>query len=335
MNQAFLNWSLPVGSIFGIRVRIHWILLVLWALRFHDYFSRHGTGRLEALGHWLLDVGLLFGIILLHELGHCFAARRVGGSAESILLWPLGGLAALNVPQHWYPNLIATIGGPLVNVLIAMIAFPAFFVLDAIGPAWSQSHWVDTVRWVLLYANTYLLLFNLVPIYPLDGGRIFFDLAWRHEELKGGAGIGPYYRAALRTVFVTRVFLVLIVLYALYTRNLWMIFIALWCFQSTELFRYSVAHGGGEESTYGHDFSEGYTSLERGWSKSERSRGQPRRPGFFERLKARFSEPKVITIEDARRVDEILEKIAREGEASLTRGERRFLSKMSRRRFRK
>ena len=119
----------------------------------------------------------LFSIVLLHEFGHALACRQVGGKAEQIVLWPLGGVAYVAPPPRPGANLWSIAAGPLVNVVLA----PLLTALWMLGRA---SGWAETMpnAYALVYAvcfiNYLLLLFNLLPIFPLDGGQILQSLLW-------------------------------------------------------------------------------------------------------------------------------------------------------------
>jgi Zn-dependent protease len=112
-----LNWSIPLFRVFGIQVRLHilYIVVVLGMMLRQIRIDRE---------HWLdylvMFVLILFIIILLHEFGHCFAARREGGDADKILMWPLGGLAFCDVPHSPRAHFNTAFGGPLVNILICL-----------------------------------------------------------------------------------------------------------------------------------------------------------------------------------------------------------------------
>src|SRR5258708_23138657 len=109
--------SIPLFTAFGIRVRMHATLLLLIVLGLLTAGLPHGMGFANALTAYTV----LFVIILLHEFGHCFAARKVGGDAREILMWPLGGLAIADAPKRPMPQLITTAGGPAVNLLICAV----------------------------------------------------------------------------------------------------------------------------------------------------------------------------------------------------------------------
>ena len=124
----------------------------------------------------LLYLGL-FVLVTMHEFGHALACRQVGGQANRIVLWPLGGIAFVNPPPRAGAMLWSIAAGPLVNVLLAPILT---FILHTAGRAGMVNSNPD-VYLVLLWLwriNLGLLLFNLLPIYPLDGGQILRAVLW-------------------------------------------------------------------------------------------------------------------------------------------------------------
>ncbi|MCH8808184.1 MAG: hypothetical protein IH986_19140, partial [Planctomycetes bacterium] len=176
-----LGASFRIGSLFGVNIRIH-ILFVIWIAfqLFSDPNNWRGTG---------LFMAMLFGIILVHEFGHCFGARSVGGDARDIMLWPLGGLAFAQAPMRPWPQFVTVACGPLVNVVFCLISAVALFVGggDYVSFHWHPLHgvglhgpfpsWVYYVS-VFYHVNYLLLAFNLLPIYPLDGGQLFQAIIW-------------------------------------------------------------------------------------------------------------------------------------------------------------
>jgi len=125
----------------------------------------------------VLEYLTLFLIVLLHEFGHAFACRQVGGTAEEIMLWPLGGVAYVNPPQRPGAMLWSLAAGPLVNVALLPPLIGGSFVAHLAGWAHTMPNaavWIDSV----LYIDVALLVFNLLPIFPLDGGQILRSLLW-------------------------------------------------------------------------------------------------------------------------------------------------------------
>jgi Zn-dependent protease len=125
----------------------------------------------------VLETLSLFGIVLLHEFGHALACRQVGGTANQIILWPLGGVAFVSPPQRPGPMLWSIAAGPLVNVLLLPILFGVFFLAGYMGWEDSFPH-LSKYLLAVCTTNVVILCFNLLPIYPLDGGQIFRSLLW-------------------------------------------------------------------------------------------------------------------------------------------------------------
>lgn len=181
------SWAVPLFTASGIRVKVHvlFIILVITQLIWSASGSKIGPGY-AALG-----MALLFVIVLLHEFGHCFACRWVKGEADEILMWPLGGLAMCRPPGTWQAHLVTAVGGPLVNVILLPILGGA---LLALGKGWESvffnpftprvplavmDSWGMIALWWAYYTNLILLAFNvLCPVFPLDGGRILQCLLW-------------------------------------------------------------------------------------------------------------------------------------------------------------
>lgn len=184
-----LEWAVTLGSVSGIRIKLTLIFLVYALAQVLWSIPRDVMGP----GYTLSAMLVLFGIVLLHEFGHCFACRAVKGEADQILLWPLGGLASCAPPPTWLANLITTVGGPAVNVLIFPITALALaltgnadtILFNPIQPgmtlAMLDSWWLVALWWTH-YINIILLAFNvLVPMFPLDGGRILHAVLWSRQ----------------------------------------------------------------------------------------------------------------------------------------------------------
>lgn len=153
-----------VGRVFDIDVSLHWTLLLLIA--FTGVSAPPGGG----LGSVLL-ISALFGCVLLHELGHSLAARQFGINTTSIVLLPIGGIASLErMPRKPVQELWIAIAGPLVNVFIAGGLFMMMGTITSVVP--SLSGWFN----VLIQMNIWLVVFNMVPAFPMDGGRVFRSL---------------------------------------------------------------------------------------------------------------------------------------------------------------
>lgn len=188
----FFSWSIPLFRVAGIDVRLHLLFLIYIVAELIRSLDRQAEGLLFAAYRLVA----LFALVLLHEFGHCLACRRVGGEADRILLWPLGGLAFCRPPHDWKANLITTLGGPGVNfvlvpiiggVLLALKAGWGSVIYNPFDPGFRALAWYayEPAYWkmLLLYLyqiNLVLLLFNmLLVMYPMDAGRILQELIWR------------------------------------------------------------------------------------------------------------------------------------------------------------
>jgi Zn-dependent protease len=166
-----LRGSLKIGSAFGIGIYIHWsfILLPLWVL----FTTRDADGPLSRPVMMVL-VAAIFGCVVLHELGHALTARRYGIGTRDITLYPIGGVARLErmTERPWEEFWIA-VAGPAVNVVIAAALLGVVVVT---GSVFTLPGLLDTVPGTflisLLAANIALVLFNLLPAFPMDGGRV-------------------------------------------------------------------------------------------------------------------------------------------------------------------
>jgi Zn-dependent protease len=167
-----MKGALPIFGLAGIRVYLHFTWFIVAALEVTQFAHRYHNPIWAAL-----EYCALFGVVVLHEFGHAFACRQTGGQADTIVLWPLGGIAFVKPPARPGAYLWSIAAGPLVNVIL----FPLFtlFTFVVVELHWKTVHpdfyrFVSTV-WLM---NGVLLFFNLIPVYPLDGGQILRGLLW-------------------------------------------------------------------------------------------------------------------------------------------------------------
>jgi Zn-dependent protease len=162
--------GIPLFKLFGIQVYLHWSWLIV------AYFSIQSRTREYGSLAWNAAEYLsLFAIVLMHEFGHSLACRSVGGQADRILLWPLGGVAFVSPPRRPGAVLWSIAAGPLVNVLLAPITLGLHFWLRD-NPSISQD--LRNLIFTVAAINVLLLVFNMLPIYPLDGGQILQAILW-------------------------------------------------------------------------------------------------------------------------------------------------------------
>jgi Zn-dependent protease len=153
-------------------VFLHWSWFVV-AL----YEIQEGTSRYHSTVWNVAEYLALFGIVTLHEFGHALACRRTGGVAEQIVLWPLGGLAYVSPPQRAGPTLWSSAAGPLVNVALVPILLGVGFLSRSLGWGATFPDLAALLR-AVAFMNLALLVFNLMPVYPLDGGQVLRSLFW-------------------------------------------------------------------------------------------------------------------------------------------------------------
>jgi Zn-dependent protease len=373
-----LTWGLPLFRLFGVRIKIH----VLFLLVVIGLILRMALAETQAIA-WtdlVLFWGvLLFVIVLIHEYGHVFAARSVGGDAREVMLWPLGGFASVDVPWNPRAHLVSAAGGPLANAILCLVIalvilaagywpnldpFSNPFVAElksyrdgriytshyglrfypsengameesplrpwergmfhdfemvprvkmerAIAPTWIV--WLHRA----FYLSWLLLLFNLIPAYPLDGGRMLQSFVWSRSDYEQGATIAGYSGFVMGGLF-------LILAIAINESLL----LALSIFMFFEAWR--LAYWEPEaRGAFGYDFSAGYTSLRF----DEENEPQTVRKSWWQRwreaqqARQRKREQEQLARDEAR-MDELLDKIARCGKEALTEEERRFLERMS------
>lgn len=203
--------SIRLFRIAGIDVFLHWSWFLVAVYEVQIWRSMFSSPVWAAL----LYIGL-FGLVTMHEFGHALACRQVGGQANRIVLWPLGGIAFVNPPPRAGAMLWSIAAGPLVNLLLAPILT---FAMHAAGSAGFMSSNPDAylvLRWIWRI-NLGLLIFNLLPIYPLDGGQILRAVLWfplgQIRSLFIATGVGFIGGGALA-------------LYALYQQSVWIGFIS-------------------------------------------------------------------------------------------------------------
>lgn len=189
-NTKKMKGSLFLGRAFGIKIRIHWtfLLLIGWVL-FRNY--QQGGDVTSAL--WSIAFVLsIFVCVTLHELGHALAARGYGVPTRDISLLPIGGVASLErIPREPRKELWVAVAGPLVNVVIAAVLYVGLAATNSLpGPEAFQEEGTAAINATtflpgLMSVNLLLVLFNAIPAFPMDGGRVLRAfLAMRTDHLK-------------------------------------------------------------------------------------------------------------------------------------------------------
>jgi Zn-dependent protease len=209
----FLNRSFPIGSLFGITVRVHVLFVVLFAAIVLTLSLKSGLAGAIA---FTVPYLMLFLFVLLHELGHSVVAQIHGIRVHDIVLWPLGGMARLGrIPEDPGTEMRIAIAGPLVNLVLAALFLPfhlwmggALFGFGAgHGTAAAGLAGLDLAGYAVLI-NLMMGAFNLIPAFPMDGGRIFRAALARRS---------PYLDATRTAVRVGRTFALVAGLCALFS----------------------------------------------------------------------------------------------------------------------
>jgi Zn-dependent protease/CBS domain-containing protein len=162
-----MGWSIPIVRIAGIQLRVHvtFLLLIAWL-----GFNYYATGGSAAAASGVLFILLLFLCVVLHEFGHALTAKHFGINTPDITLLPIGGVARLErMPEEPKQELMIAIAGPLVNVVIAVCLFLVIGSRQMFSP--TTAHGGNALS-QLLSINIMLVLFNLLPAFPMDGGRV-------------------------------------------------------------------------------------------------------------------------------------------------------------------
>lgn len=164
-----MSWSIRIGTVAGTAVRIHltFLLLLAWI-----FAASYGAGKGAEAGMTVLFVILVFACVLLHEFGHIFTARAFGVKTPDVTLLPIGGVARLErVPERPLHEFLIALAGPMVNVVIALGLAAAGASLNPASLASVDNGGVPLID-RLAMVNLFLAVFNLIPAFPMDGGRV-------------------------------------------------------------------------------------------------------------------------------------------------------------------
>lgn len=187
-----MGWSFPIGRLFGSELRVHatFLLLLAWvgAVAWIE-------GGAQAALHNVLFILALFACVVAHEFGHALTARRYGIRTPDITLLPIGGVARLErLPENPRQEILVALAGPAVNVVIWAVLVGLFGARTAVGDlAHLESPAADFLA-RLASVNLFLVLFNLIPAFPMDGGRVLRALLslsmGRVRATRAAAGAG-------------------------------------------------------------------------------------------------------------------------------------------------
>jgi len=219
------SWSIPAGRLFGVDIRIHLTFLFLLAF---VWFTQSVTMGASGAARGMALVAIIFGCVVLHELGHALVARGSGVTVRSIILLPIGGVTLMDdAAQRSNParEIRISIAGPLVNIFIAAAAGVCILLFAPQVNLWARPfvHAGNLPR-ALFWGNVFLGGFNLLPAYPMDGGRIL--RAFFAERM-------DYVRATRLAVTVGQGFAMLFIFLGVW--NTWLMLIGFFLFVGAQL----------------------------------------------------------------------------------------------------
>lgn len=195
-----MRWSLHLGAYRGIDVYVHltfFLLLAYWAVT-----GWQATGSAAAAAMGVVFIVAVFFCVLLHEFGHALAAARFGIPTRDIVLYPIGGVARLErMPREPVRELWVALAGPAVNVVIAAVLFVWLQVTGALVPLTSLGAVQGPFLERLMLVNIMLVLFNLLPAFPMDGGRVLRALLALRLPYARATGIAARTGQALALLF--------------------------------------------------------------------------------------------------------------------------------------
>jgi Zn-dependent protease len=333
---------MSLGRWWGVYLRLH-IFFVLFAM-FTIFFAWTERTRQPDIA-WIAfaSLGILFVSVLMHELAHYFAAIRYGGDAEELVLGPLGGLAPIQAPLEPPAECLTHLAGPFVNLMICFVAGTVLWFVaptelrGLLSPLAPQILQDNQVNWIvgfklIFWINWVLLLANLLPAFPFDGGRALragMSAMWPDSSPR---------RAAFIVATVAKIAAAGLIVVAWLVRDykpelpvpIWfsLAILAVFLYFGAKQEEQRSTDFDMEDELFGYDFSQGYTSLER-----SSQRGEPRASPFADWLERRratkLQRQRELEEEEERRADEILARLHEKGMESLSDEERMLLKRVS------
>lgn len=333
------DFSISLGTWFHTEIRVSLFFLLLVPLL---------CFALQDTTYGLILGGVLFASVLWHEMAHIVAARQTGGSGERVLITPIGGMAYVQTAPTLSANIITPAAGPIVNLMICVLALPAVVqsdhIREALNPLYLpalqfEQHMLSDVLVLAFAINWVLFLINLVPVFPLDGGQILKSLL----QAKTGREAATQIYLKAGTVIAWVILVAGLLLPGEPTKFLVCFGAIVLVLNREESFRSRMSVESYDESFMGYDFSEGYTSLERSAPLEEEDALEPEdenggklSAGPLQRWKERRLAEKQerdrqLEEEAEQQLDEILSKLHDKGMESLSEAERRVLEMASNR----
>ncbi len=332
----FAAWSLGLGGVWGVRLRLHIFFLLFGVQAVYLASLAKERGMVLYAAACLL---ILLVSVLLHEAGHCWTAFKVGGYADHVVVWPLGGLHPPHVPHDPQLELLTALAGPVVNAMVMLLIAPFLLVAGEdlsglfvpLAPAGLTEGQPLIVGFKLVFwINWLLLLVNLLPAFPFDGGRLLRSLLWSQFG----------YRTAVfwltRTAMVAALGMCLIAWWMkdIYTTALvpaWvpLLLFAIFLWFGAQQEEARLENKAIDDEFFGYDFSQGYTSLEQDASRPRSAGPGPIRRWLAQRRTARQKKQEAVAREEEQQVDAILARLHAGGLQHLTPQERAILDRVS------
>jgi Zn-dependent protease len=341
--QSHASWSISLGRWGGLQLRLHMFFLLFAAFTLYLSWLPHPNAS-SAEMRWIAvtSLGILLLSVLLHELGHLRAVRRLGGDCDQIVLWPLGGLAPMHPPRDSAAELLVHLAGPVVNLLICLACGGLFLFLtdvhlrELLHPfapqGLTEGAWPVRIVKLTFWINWCLLLLNLLPVFPFDGGR----------ALRAGLLIARPHRdprhTSLLVAALAKIAALALLVCAFLARNMateshvpiWfaLVLLAIFLWFSAKQEEERPQESEREEGPFGYDFSEGYTSLERSIVEEADETSLVAR-WRHRRQQARLQRQRDAEADEERRVDDILARLHEHGIESLSPADRSLLKRVS------
>jgi Zn-dependent protease/CBS domain-containing protein len=225
------NWSIPAGRLFGVDLRIH---LSFFFLFIFVLWTNPGSRQSAAAGpRSLALVGIIFACVVLHELAHALVSMHAGIPAKAVILLPIGGVTLMDEsrqpahtsPDSWKRDIRIAMVGPLANLLIAFIAGSILLSVAPEIKLWQRPYVTsDNLLRSLVWINLFIGAINLLPAYPLDGGRVLRALFARKMDSV---------RATRRAVSIGQTFAMMFMFAGIF--DLWLTLVGLFLFAAAQL----------------------------------------------------------------------------------------------------
>ncbi len=311
-----MNFSLKIARLFSIEVRLHWTLIVFGAVLMLIPLPHTLDESLWRFGL----LAMIYASVLLHEFGHTFAARFCDGYSDRIVMWPLGGLAFVQLPENPVAHFFTALAGPLVSLAIwAGAFFSAPFTSGLLQLTLLQ----------LAAFNGTILLFNLLPAYPLDGGRMLQAILWRWMGHSRAMWVTVHVAMVLAVALLGAILFYSGTGYVPFMLVAAAVFIFINAWQERMMLSATFENREFFGSRPGVPWNHPYRSY-----KGDAHSFTPQRKGLLSKLTSRPSPRKGDADEEldadayiSKEVDPILDKISKQGIQSLTEREKKILEK--------